>query len=64
MLLFVTFRFLKHFQAYKQKRMAELELYAATLARLEMEKKSNRSQSGVSKSVRFGETSVLNSDGA
>ena len=43
MLLFVTFRFMKHFQVYKQKRLAEIELYAATLAKFENDKKSNRS---------------------
>ena len=63
MLLFVTFRFMKHFQVYKQKRLAEIELYAATLAKLEMDKKSNKSQSGVSKSVRFGEASALETEG-
>ena len=64
MLLFITFRFMKHFETYKQKRLAEIELYAATLAQFETDKRSNKSQSGVSKSVRFGETSVLNSEGA
>ena len=63
MLLFVTFRFMKHFEVYKQKRLAEIELLAATI-RIENDKRSNRSQSGISKSVRFGETSVLNSEGA
>lgn len=43
--------------------MAEIELYAATLARLEGDRKSTKSQSGASKSVRFGEASVMNSEG-
>lgn len=35
MLLFLTFRFMKHFGSYKEKRLAQLELYAATLAAIE-----------------------------
>lgn len=66
MLLFITFRYMKHFKAYKAKRLAEIEMYAATLAAIEdaNKKEGTRSVSGVSKSVRFGETSVLNSEGA
>jgi hypothetical protein len=66
MLLFVTFRYMKHFKAYKAKRLAEIEMYAATLTAIEdaNKKEGTRSVSGVSKSVRFGETSVLNSEGA
>ena len=66
MLLFITFRYMKHFKTYKEKRLAEIESYAATLAAIENENKrsATRSQSGMSKSVRFGETSVLNSEGA
>ena len=64
MLLFITFRFMKHFPAYKAKRMREIELMAATLAAIENDKKSVRSQSGVSRSVHFGESSVLNSEAA
>ena len=62
MLLFLTFRFMKHFDAYKQKRLAQLELYAATLAAIEDQNKQQsmtRSQSARSKSVHFGEASVL-----
>ena len=66
MLLFLTFRFMKHFESYKEKRLAQLELYAATLAAIEDQNRQNntRSQSGVSKSVRFGEASILGSEGA
>ena len=62
MLLFITFRHMKHFQTYKEKRLQEIELYAATLTAIEdQNKRSNKSQT--SKSVRFGEASVLNSEG-
>ena len=66
MLLFITFRFTKNFETYKQKRLKEIEHYAATLAAIEGDRRSaaTRSQSGVSRSVHFGEASVLNSDAA
>ena len=35
MLLFLTFRFMKNFAAYKEKRLQEIELYAATLNAME-----------------------------
>jgi len=47
MLLFVTFRYLKHFQTWKKKRLAEIEMYAASL--------STENRSTKSKSVRFGD---------
>lgn len=60
MLLFLTFRFMKHFDAYKEKRLAQLEMYAATLSAIEdQNKQQSRSQSARSKSVHFGEASVL-----
>jgi hypothetical protein len=45
MLLFLTFRFMKHFGAYKEKRLAQLELYAATLAAIEDQNKQANTRS-------------------
>ena len=60
MLLFVTFRYLKHFSSWKAKKLVEIEMYAQTLAKMEQNNtNANRSASGMSKSVRFGDTSVL-----
>ena len=56
---------MKHFPIYKKKKLAEIELYAATLAAIEDANKrpNTHSQSGMSKSVRFGDASILNSEG-
>lgn len=56
---------MKNFESYKKKRISEIELYASTLQALNnntSQGADNKSVSQKSKSVHFGEQSVL-SDG-
>ena len=60
MLLFITFRYLDNFAAWKQKKLTEIEMYAQTLAKMEENNRNaNRSQRDtMSNSAHFNEISV------